>query len=59
MAKKSVTKLSKEDKLKAKAETQMPQKWDAVNLVCGLVSLALAVFTLVSLITYMFTWSDD
>lgn len=59
MAKKSVTKLSKEDKQKAKAETQVPKKWDAVNLVCGLVSLAVAVFTLVSLVTYMFTWSDD
>ena len=59
MAKKSVTKLSKEDKQKAKAETQVPKKWDAVSLVCGLVSLALAVFTLVSLVTYMFTWSDD
>ena len=59
MAKKSVTKLSKEDKQKAKAETQVPKKWDAVSLVCGLVSLAVAVFTLVSLVTFMFTWSDD
>ena len=59
MAKKSVTKLPKTDRQKAKAETQVPKKWDAVNLVCGLVSLALAVFTLVSLVTYMFTWSDD
>ena len=59
MAKKSVTKLSKEDKQNAKAETQVPKKWDAVSLVCGLVSLAVAVFTLVSLVTFMFTWSDD
>ena len=59
MAKKSVTKLTKEDKQKAKAETVVPKKWDAVNLVCGLVSLAVAVFTLVSLVTYMFTWADD
>ena len=59
MAKKSVTKLTKEDKLKAKAETEVPKKRDAVNLVCGLVSLAVAVFTLVSLVTFMFTWSED
>ena len=32
MAKKSVTKLSKEDKLRAKAETEVPKKRDAFIL---------------------------
>ena len=59
MAKKSVTKLSKEDKLRAKAETEVPKKRDAFILVGGLLSLAIAAFTLISLISYVFTWADD
>ena len=59
MAKKSVTRLSKEDKLRAKAETEVPKKRDAFILVGGLLSLAIAVFTLISLISYVFTWADD
>ena len=59
MAKKSVTKLTKEDKLKAKAETEVPKKRDAFILVGGLFALAVAVFTLISLISYVFTWADD
>ena len=51
MAKKSVTKLSKEDKLRAKAETEVPKKRDAFILVGGLLSLAIAAFTLISLIS--------
>ena len=59
MAKKSVIKLSKEDKLRAKAETEVPKKRDAFILVGGLLSLAIAAFTLISLISYVFTWADD
>ena len=59
MAKKSVTKLKKEDKLKAKAETEVPKRRDAFILVGGLFALAVAVFTLISLISYVFTWADD
>ena len=63
MAKKSVTKTdkAKEEKKKsgASAETKVPVKKEAFRLLCGLVSLAAAAFTLFSLISYLFTWSDD
>lgn len=53
------TKLEKEDKLKAKAEMQVPKKRDAFHLVCGLLALIVAVYTLISLISFVFTWADD
>lgn len=60
MAKKETkTKLNKEDKLKAKAETQVPKKRDAFHLLCGLLALIVAVYTLISLISFVFTWADD
>ncbi len=59
MAKKERTKLTKEDRLKAKAETEVPKKRDAVHLIIGLVALVVSVFTLFSLISYVFTWADD
>ena len=61
MAKKETkTKLvTKEDKLKAKAETQVPKKRDAFHLLCGLFALIIAVYTLISLISFVFSWADD
>ena len=59
MAKKSVTKLTKQEKQKADLETKVPAKKEAFHLLCGLVSLAVAAFTLFSLISYVFTWADD
>ena len=56
---KTKTKLTKEEKLKAKAETQVPKRRDAFNLVCGLLSLIVAVYTFISLVSYVFTWADD
>ncbi|MBE6223997.1 MAG: DNA translocase FtsK [Bacteroidales bacterium] len=56
---KTKTKLTKEEKLKAKAETQVPKRRDAFNLVCGLLSLIVAVYTFISLVSYIFTWADD
>ena len=45
--------------MRAKAETEVPKKRDAFILVGGLLSLAIAAFTLISLISYVFTWADD
>ncbi len=59
MAKREKTKLTKEDRLKAKAETEVPKRRDAVHLIIGLVALVISVFTLFSLISYVFTWADD
>ncbi len=59
MAKKSVTKLTKEEKLKAKVETEVPKRRDAFNLLCGLFTLALAAYTLYSLMSFVFTWTAD
>ncbi len=53
------TKLTKEEKLKEKAETQVPKRRDAFNLLCGLFSLIVAVYTFISLFSYVFTWADD
>lgn len=52
------TKKRREKEL-AKAEVAIPQKKDGLYLLCGLVSLAIAVYTLVSLVSYLFTWADD
>ncbi len=60
MAKKETkTRLTKEEKLRVKAETQVPKRRDALHLMCGLLSLIVAVYTLISLISFVFTWSDD
>lgn len=59
MAKKEKTKLTKEEKRRAKAETQVPKRRDAFHLLCGLVSLIVAAYTFFSLFSYVFTWSED
>ena len=59
MAKKTKTVLTKEQKQRAKAETQVPKRKDAFKLICGLTSLAVSVFTFFSLFSYVFTWTDD
>ncbi len=52
------TKKSREKEL-AKAEVAVPGKKDAIYLLCGLTSFAIAVYTLVSLLSYLFTWAAD
>ena len=42
-----------------KAEVAVPGRRDALYLICGLLSLSVAVITLVSLISYLYTWADD
>lgn len=59
MAKQENPKTSKREKELAKAETAVPKRRDGVYLICGLVSLAVAVFTFVSLVSYVFTWAED
>ncbi len=59
MAKKEKTKLTKEERLKAKAETEVPKRKDAFYLICGLFAMALAGYTFFSLLSYVFTWAED
>ena len=59
MAKKDKTKLTKEEKAKAKAETAVPKKKDAFYLLCGLFAIAVSAFTFFSLISFVFNWSAD
>ena len=59
MAKKDKIKLKKEEKLRAKTEPQVTKKKDAFHLICGLLALMVAAFTIFSLISYVFTWADD
>ncbi len=59
MARQRKDKLSKKERAAAKAETSVPGKKDGMYLICGLVSLAVAVFTFISLISYLFTWAED
>ena len=59
MAKKEKTKLTKQEQLKAKAETQVPKRKDAFYLLCGLLSLAISAYTFFSLFSYVFNWADD
>ena len=59
MAKREKTKLTKEEKQRAKAETQVPKRKDAFQLLCGLLALIVSVYTLISLFSYVFTWSED
>ena len=59
MAKREKTKLTKEEKQRAKAETQVPKRKDAFHLLCGLLALIVSVYTLISLFSYVFTWSED
>lgn len=59
MAKQEKPKSSKREQEVAKAEVAVPHRKDAIYLVCGLVSLVVAVFTFVSLVSYVFTWAED
>ena len=59
MAKKEKTKLTKEERLKQKAETQVPKRKDAFYLLLGLFALALSAYTFFSLLSYVFTWAED
>lgn len=59
MAKKDKTKLTKEERVKAKAETAVPKKKDAFYLLCGLFAIAVSAFTFFSLFSYVFNWSAD
>ena len=59
MAKKEKTKLTAQEKLKAKAETKGPGRKDAFYLLCGLIAILLSVYTFVSLFSYVFNWADD
>ncbi len=53
------SKMTAKERAQAKLETEVPAKKDVAYLICGLSSLALSVYTLVSLISYLFTWADD
>ena len=52
-------KLTAKEKAQAKAESELPGKKEGTYLLCGLAALAVSVYTLVSLISYLFTWADD
>lgn len=47
------------DKALSDPEVAVPGKKDSLYLLCGLSSLAIAVYTLVSLVSYLFTWAED
>lgn len=53
------SKMTAKERAQAKLETEVPAKKDVAYLICGLSSLALSVYTLVSLISYLFTWAED
>lgn len=42
-----------------KAEVAVPKRRDAFYLLGGLLSLAIAIITFVSLVSYLYTWADD
>ena len=58
MAGRTTSKKNREKEL-AKAEVAVPGRKESLYLLCGLASLALAFYTLVSLLSYLFTWADD
>lgn len=57
MAARTVKKIK--EKAVSDAEVAVPGKKDSLYLLCGLTSLAVAVYTLVSLVSYLFTWAED
>ena len=58
MAKKTTSKKTKKKELE-KAEVAVPGRKDSIYLICGLASFAIAFYTLISLLSYLFTWADD
>jgi S-DNA-T family DNA segregation ATPase FtsK/SpoIIIE len=49
----------KREEEEIKQELAVPQKKDGIYLICGLISLAIAVYTLIAIISYIFTWAQD
>ncbi|HNY05653.1 MAG TPA: DNA translocase FtsK 4TM domain-containing protein [Candidatus Egerieousia sp.] len=49
----------KREEEEIKQELAVPQKKDGIYLICGLISLAIAVYTLIAIISYVFTWAQD
>lgn len=49
----------KREEEEIKQELAVPQKKDGIYLICGLISLAVAVYTLIAIISYIFTWAQD
>ncbi|MFA6878868.1 MAG: DNA translocase FtsK [Bacteroidales bacterium] len=49
----------KREQEEIKQELAVPQKKDGIYLICGLISLAVAVYTLIAIISYIFTWAQD
>lgn len=54
-------KTKKELKRKEQIDKEMeaPVRKEAAYLICGLVSLIIAIYTLIALISYVFTWAQD
>ncbi len=59
MAGRTTSSKKNREKELSKAEVAVPGKKEGLYLLCGLVSLAIAVYTFVSLLSYLFTWADD
>lgn len=53
------SKRSSKDKIQEQAETEVPKRWDGMRLIFGLLTLAIAVYTFISLSSYLFTWAED
>src|SRR5574344_1394625 len=49
----------KREEEEIKQELAVPQKKDGIYLICGLISLAIAVYTLIAIISSIFTWAQD
>lgn len=56
---KSKKKQKENDQIIAEQEMAAPQRKDGIYLICGLVSLAIAIYTLIALVSYIFTWAHD
>lgn len=56
---KSKKKQREEDELIAEQEMTAPKRKEGLYLICGLVFLALAIYTLIALVSYVFTWAQD
>ena len=58
-AKKKVKKKNNNVSEQEKAEIAVPGRKESLYLFCGLASLAIAFYTFVALLSYLFTWADD
>ena len=56
---KSKKKQREEDEFIAEQEMTAPKRKEGLYLICGLVFLALAIYTLIALVSYVFTWAQD